>query len=109
MATLIWQNCDRSSVEVYFETTAEYGRDLQINPDSWLLYSAKAAMRYGEKRIKIDAPISPKIKDGLINAMKCMINWQVGDRQINIAVQSYLGVSSPKGLAALKDFLRSSQ
>ena len=81
-ATLIWENCNRSSEEVYFETTAQYEEDLQINPNSWLLCSALVAMRYGEKRIKIDAPISPEIKDGLTNAMKCLINWQVGDRQI---------------------------
>ena len=81
-ATVIWEDCDRPAQEVYFETTAEYGDDLQINPDSWLLCSALAAMRYGEKRIKIDAPISAEIKDGLINAMKCLINWHGGDRQI---------------------------
>lgn len=39
-------------------------------------------MRYGEKRIKIDAPISPEIKDGLINAMKCLIDWHGGKRQV---------------------------
>ena len=51
-ATLTWEDCDRPTQEVYFETTAEYGDDLYINPNSWLLCSALAAMRYGEKRIK---------------------------------------------------------
>lgn len=78
-ATLIWENCDRPSQEVYFETTAEYGADLHVNPNSWLLCSALAAMRYGEKRIKIDAPISPEVKDGLINSMKCLLEWHGGD------------------------------
>ncbi|MEM7758821.1 MAG: hypothetical protein AAF298_11950, partial [Cyanobacteria bacterium P01_A01_bin.40] len=41
-----------------------------------------AAMRYGEKRIAIDAPISPEVKDGLINAMKCLIDWHGGERQV---------------------------
>ena len=81
-AALIWENCDRLPEEVYFETTTEYGNDLYLNPNSWLLCSALAAMRYGEKRIKIDAPISPEIKDGLINAMKCLINWHGGNRQV---------------------------
>ena len=81
-ATLIWENCDRLSEEVYFETTTEYGDDFHLNPNSWLLCSALAAMRYGEKRIKIDAPISPEIKDGLINAMKCLINWHGGNRKV---------------------------
>lgn len=81
-ATLIWENRDRPAQEVYFETTTEYGEDLCINPNSWLLCSALAAMRYGEKRIKIDAPISPEIKDGLTNAMRCLIDWHGGERRV---------------------------
>ena len=81
-ATIIWEDCDRPNREVYFETTAEYADDLYPNPNSWLLASALAAMRYGEKRIAVDAPISAEIKDGLINSMKCLINWHGGDRQV---------------------------
>ncbi|MEL6501526.1 MAG: hypothetical protein AAFQ23_08995, partial [Cyanobacteria bacterium J06623_1] len=88
-ATLIWEDCDRAPEEVYFETTTKYGADLHVNPNSWLLCSALAAMRYGEKRIKIDAPISPEIKDGLINAMKCLIEWHGGERQV-IALEAPL-------------------
>ena len=81
-ATVIWENCDRPSQEVFFETTAEFGEDLTINPNSWLLACTLAAMRYGEDRIALDAPISPEIKDGLINAMKCLIDWHGGKRKI---------------------------
>lgn len=81
-ATLIWEDCDRSAEEVYFETTAKFAEDLYPNPDSWLLCSALAAMRYGEKRITLDVPISAEIKDGLINAMKCLREWHRGDRQV---------------------------
>ena len=81
-ATVIWENCDRPTQEVYFETTAEFADDLYANPNSWLLCSALAAMRYGETRIAIDAPISAEVKDGLINAMKCLIDWHGGDRRV---------------------------
>ncbi|MEO0836331.1 MAG: hypothetical protein AAFY16_10150 [Cyanobacteria bacterium J06642_3] len=81
-ATLIWENCDRPSEEVYFETTREFADDLYINPNAWLLCSALAAMRYGENRIAVDAPISPEIKDGLTNAMKCLIDWHGKNRQV---------------------------
>ena len=77
-ATLIWENCDRPDEEVFFETTAEFGNDLVINANSWLLACTLPAMRYGEERIKIDAPISPEIKDGLINSMRCLIDWHGG-------------------------------
>ena len=81
-AKLIWEDCDRPAEEVYFETTAEFAEDLCPNPDSWLLCSALAAMRYGERRIAIDAPVSAEIKDGLTNSIKCLIEWHGGDRRI---------------------------
>ena len=82
VATVVWENCDRPDEEVFFETTAEFGADFEPNPNSFLLACALPAMRYGEKRIAIDAPICPEIKDGLINAMKCLINWYAGDRKV---------------------------
>ena len=39
-------------------------------------------MRYGEKRIAIDAPICPELKDGLITAMNYLIDWHGGARQV---------------------------
>lgn len=81
-ATVIWENCDRPEVEVFFETSAEFGNDLVINPNSWLLACALPAMRYGEDRISLDMPISPEIKDGLINSMKCLIDWHGGERKV---------------------------
>ncbi|HEY9771587.1 MAG TPA: hypothetical protein V6C71_24350 [Coleofasciculaceae cyanobacterium] len=90
-ARLIWENCDRKCQDVYFETTAKFQDDLFPNPNSFLLASALPAMRYGEERIAIDAPICPEIKDGLYSAMKCLINWHGGDRKvipIEAAIQS---------------------
>ena len=81
-ATVVWENCDRPTQEVFFETTTEFGDDLCINPNAWLLACTLPAMRYGESRIAIDAPISPEIKDGLINSMKCLINWHGGGRKV---------------------------
>jgi hypothetical protein len=82
IATLIWENCDRPQQEVYFETTAEFADDLVPNPNAWLLASALVAMRYGETRIAIDVPISAEVKDGLINSMKCLINWHGEGRKV---------------------------
>lgn len=82
VAELVWEDCDRPTQDVYFETTIEFGEDLYLNPNSFLLACALTAMRYGEKRIAIDAPISPEIKDGLVNAMKCLINWHGNGRKV---------------------------
>ena len=82
LATLIWEDRDRPSQELYFETTAEYGDDLFCNPNSFLLACTLPAMRYGEKRIALDAPICPELKEGLITAMNYLIDWHGGDRRV---------------------------
>ncbi|MDJ0687657.1 MAG: hypothetical protein QNJ41_04025 [Xenococcaceae cyanobacterium MO_188.B32] len=82
IATVIWEDRDRPSKDLYFETTAEYGDDLFCNPNSFLLTCTLPAMRYGEKRIALDAPICPELKDGLITAMNYLIDWHGGDRRV---------------------------
>ncbi len=80
-ATVIWENCNRPNEEVFFETTAEFGEI--CNQSQCLaagLYSPCNALR--RRRIAIDAPISPEIKDGLINSMKCLIDWHGGERKV---------------------------
>ena len=82
LATLIWEDRDRPSQDLYYETTAEYGDDLFCNPNSFLLACTLPAMRYGEKRIALDAPICPELKEGLITSMNYLIDWHGGDRQV---------------------------
>ncbi|MGF1589137.1 MAG: hypothetical protein ACFCU7_07830 [Pleurocapsa sp.] len=82
VATVIWENCDRPWQDIYFETTTEFSQYLYPNPNAFLLACTLPAMRYGETRIAIDAPICSEIKDGLINAMKYFISWYGGDRHI---------------------------
>lgn len=81
-ATMIWEDRDRPSSDLYYETTAEYGDDFVCNPNTFLLACTLPAMRYGEKRISLDAPICPELKDGLTTIMHYLINWHGGDRYI---------------------------
>lgn len=81
-AMVTWENCDRLPEEVYFETDAEFAEDLAPNPNTWLLACTLVAMRYGEERITLDVPISPEIKDGLINSMECLKSWNIGERKV---------------------------
>lgn len=81
-ATVIWENCDRPPQELYFETPAEFAEDFACNPNAFLLATALPAMRYGEQRIAIAAPICPRIKEGLTTVMHCLVNWYGGDRRV---------------------------
>ncbi|MGK7938406.1 MAG: hypothetical protein AB4206_21795 [Xenococcaceae cyanobacterium] len=79
-ATMTWEDRDRPSEDLYYETTAEYGDDLFCNPNTFLLACTLPAMRYGEKRITLDEPICPELKDGLTTIMHYLINWHGGER-----------------------------
>jgi hypothetical protein len=82
VATVIWEDRDRPNQDLYFETTKEFAGDISCNPNAFLTACVLPAMRYGEKRIAIDAPICPELKDGITTAMRCLIQWHGGKRQL---------------------------
>ena len=93
-ATVILENCDRPTQDIYFETTTEYESDFHLNPNTFLLACTLPAMRYGETRIALSEPICSEVKDGLISAMRCLIEWHQGDRRV-IDIQAPLQTEVP--------------
>jgi hypothetical protein len=81
-ATLIWEDRDRPSEEIYVATTPEFAQDLSCNPNTFLLAATIIAFYYGEKRIFIDAEICPELRDGLITSMHWMRSWYKMERDI---------------------------
>jgi hypothetical protein len=74
-ATLIWEDRDRPSQEIFFETTEEFADALTCNPNAFFCACAIPAMHYGEKRIAIDSPICPDLKEGMEIAMDWIRHW----------------------------------
>jgi hypothetical protein len=74
-ATVIWEECERPVLELYFATDEEFENDLTINPHSFLVAGIMPAMWHGEERIKIDAAICPQLRDGLETAMALLRHW----------------------------------
>ncbi len=81
-ATLVWEDRDRPSEEIYVATTPEFAKDLSCNPNTFLLAATMVAFRYGEKRVLIDAEICPELRDGLITSMHWMRSWYKLERDI---------------------------
>ena len=74
-AKVTWEDFERSPQEIYFETIGEFAVDISCNPHAFLVACTMPAMRFGEKRISIDAEICPELQEGLITAMKLICNW----------------------------------
>lgn len=97
-ATVTWENCDRPTQEIYFETTEAFAQDLTCNPHAFLIACIMPAMRHGEARVFIDAEICPQLRNGLITAMSWMRHWYGADRklvQIEAKTKSYLPTPRP--------------
>lgn len=75
-AKVTWEDCNRPSDELFFATEEEYADDLTCNPHSFLLASILPAIRQGEKRLRLDEPICPQLREGVIEATALLGRWR---------------------------------
>lgn len=80
-ATVVWEDCDRPTQEIYFETTSDFAQDLSCNPHAFLVASIMPALHHGEKRVLMDAEVCPELRDGLMTAMGWIRHWYELNRE----------------------------
>ncbi len=78
-ATVIWEDSQRPSRAIFFETTAAYAGALTCDPHAFLTAAVIPAMQHGEHRVKIDAPICPDLITGLQTNMNWLRAWYPND------------------------------
>ncbi len=83
-ATVIWEDCDRCSQDVYFETTQEFASELSCDPHAFLVGAVLPAIARGEERIAVDAPICPDLRDGVVTAIGWLRTGLLLDHDIRI-------------------------
>ena len=74
-ATVIWEDNDRPTREVFFETDQAFAEDLSCNPHAFLVGCIVPAWHHGEERIAIDATICPELRNGLLTSMGWLCKW----------------------------------
>src|SRR3972149_6839418 len=74
-ATVTWEDCDRPRLEIYIETDARFGNDLNGNPNAFLLGAIMPAMRHGEHRVLVEGVVCPQLRNGLVTAMQILRGW----------------------------------
>lgn len=94
-ASVRWEDCDRPTQEVYFETEEEFAHGLTCNPNAFLSGCMVPALHHGEKRISIDAEICPELRDGLITAMNWIRLWYYGAERRLVRIEAKLQSSRP--------------
>jgi hypothetical protein len=92
-AIIFWENRDRASQEIFIETSKEFSHDISCNPHAFLVACIIPAMYYGEKRVAIDAPICPKLLEGLQTVMGWLNHWY-GSKNQAISIESKIQAHS---------------
>jgi hypothetical protein len=87
-AKITWEDCDRPSQEIYFETTETFAEDLTCNPHAFLLGCILPANHHGEKRICVDAEICPELRDGIMTALNWIRHWSYKPETELIRIES---------------------
>ena len=97
-ATVTWEDCDRPSLDVYFETEEEFGQGLTCNPHAFLVGCLLPAMHHREKRIALDADICPELRENLITAMSWVRHWyySMDYNLVNIEAGTKIDLQSPR-------------
>jgi hypothetical protein len=97
-ATVTWEDCERPTQEVYFETEVRYANGIFCNPHAFLVGCAVPAMYRGEKRILVDGEICPELLDGLDTAMSWLRHWyyENGEGLVRIEAKTQASAPSPR-------------
>jgi hypothetical protein len=94
-AKVVWEDCDRPTQELFFETDIEFADGFSCNPHAFLVGCILPAMRYGEKRIFVDAEICPELRDGLMTVMSWMRHWYYGEEKALVQIETKKRSSPP--------------
>lgn len=74
-ATIVWEDSDRPTQEVFYEVDEEYVDYLTLSPHPFLVGSILPALHNGEERVFVDQEICPELRNGLLTAMGWIRHW----------------------------------
>jgi hypothetical protein len=74
-AEIVWEDCDRPNRVLYFETPEAFERDLESDASAVLVAALPLAQCLGEKRIRVEGAICPRLQDGLKTVMAIFEMW----------------------------------
>lgn len=79
-ARVSWEEAARPPLELFFETDARGLDDLAPEPEAFATACVLPAIRSGERRLWIDAPLCPRLAEGLATAASLLRGWYGGAR-----------------------------
>lgn len=83
-ADLLWEDSERPGRTLYFQTWTPSAPELELSPDVFLLAALPLAVWHGERRIRVEGSICPRLREGLETAMAIFSMWYAHCRPLAI-------------------------
>lgn len=88
-ARVDWEDCDRGSHTLSFQTDGRFGDQLLPNPHAFLLASVIPAMYFGERRVAVQEEICSELLEGIGKATSTLRNWfPLKNREVTIEAKT---------------------
>jgi len=82
-ADIVWEDADRPPQTLFFESpVSSRGLELTASPHAFLTAAAPPALARRERRIAVDGAVSPRLRDGLLVALRTLVRWSRPDRTV---------------------------
>ncbi len=75
LADIVWEDCDRPPETVWFATDEALGDSLEPNPHAFLVGCAVPAQHFGERRVRLEGPVCPALRQGVETALRVYQHW----------------------------------
>jgi hypothetical protein len=86
-ARVHWEENSRPAQELFFETAEEYGDGLACSAHPFVVACLIPAMRWGERRLIVEAAVCPELVEGLATAVAVLQHW-IGPERKAVAIES---------------------
>ena len=70
-----WEDSDRPRLDVYFRVNDSLGAHLRASVEGFLIAGFFPGARHSERRIAVDGPVCPRVRDGLQGAGRLFRLW----------------------------------
>jgi hypothetical protein len=74
-ASVVWEDSDRPTLDVFYETAVESARGLCCNPHAFLIAAFLSAWRSGERRVSVTGKVCPELRQGLETVTGVIGHW----------------------------------
>jgi hypothetical protein len=77
-ARVAFEDRDHPEKQIFIKTPEDHASGFDANPDAFLTGCLLPALHLGEKRILVEDPVCPFLKEGLMVAMHILAHWTRG-------------------------------